>query len=291
MPELPEVETMVRGIRPHVEGRRIAKVLACPTPCKPISVVPGFAEAAKRMQGATVRRVRRVAKRVVFDLSTDESCVVEPRMTGLMLLADPPDQEHLRIEWRFVSGGEYDSVWFWDRRGLGTVRLYTNQEFADKLGPRLLGPDALDMTEREWLDRLAGTARAIKVALLDQRLTAGIGNLYASEILHEAGIHPERRADHLNADEVHRLYLAARRILREAIKHEGSTLSDETYRNVLSRNGRYQNKHRVYKRSGTVCGTCRGGTIVRIVQAQRSTFFCPACQVKGKRRQATGKKL
>src|SRR5690606_2751940 len=139
MPELPEVETMVRGIRPHVEGRRITKVLACPSPCRPISVLPVLAEAAKRMQGATVRQVRRVAKRVVFDLSTGESCVIEPRMTGLMLLADPPDREHLRMEWRFAPGREFDSVWFWDRRGLGTVRLYTAQELAEKLGPGLLG--------------------------------------------------------------------------------------------------------------------------------------------------------
>lgn len=232
------------------------------------------------MQGATVRQVRRLAKRVVFDLSTGDSCVIEPRMTGLMLIADPPDREHLRIEWRLAGGGEYRSVWFWDRRGLGTVRLYSPGELAAMVGGKRIGPDALEMPESEWRERLSSTARGVKVALLDQKLVAGIGNLYASEILHAARIHPERRADKLRVDDIHRLVLAVRRILREAIRYEGSTLSDATYRNVLSRNGRYQNKHRVYQRAETTCRTCRKSEIVRIVQAQRSTFYCPTCQKK-----------
>ena len=278
MPELPEVETMVRGIRPYVEGRRISAVRQCPCQCKPISIVPGLPEAVRRMRGTTVRRVRRLAKRVVLELSSGDAVVIEPRMTGLMLLADPPDRGHLRLEWRFAGRRKFNTLWFWDRRGLGTVRIYSLRELEQKLGSGKLGPDALAMTPAKWQASLAATRRPIKVALLDQRLAAGIGNLYASEILHLARIHPEHRSDALSAGRVKTLHLAVLRVLREAIRHEGSTLGDATYRNVLSQNGSYQNQHRVYQRAGEQCGSCRRGRIVRIVQAQRSTFFCPWCQ-------------
>jgi len=281
VPELPEVETMVRGIRPHVEGRRISDVRPCPCSCRPISIIPRFKTLAQRTRGTVVRRVRRLAKRIVLELSSDEAVVIEPRMTGLMLLADPPDREHLRLEWRFAGRREYNALWFWDRRGLGTVRLYTLAELDETFGDGVLGPDPLEMTPAEWGRRLSATTRQIKVALLDQRLAAGIGNLYASEILHVARIHPEQRADRLETASIGRLHRAARRVLRDAIRHEGSTLSDATYRNALSHRGSYQNKHRVYQRAGQPCGTCRRETIRRIVQAQRSTFYCPACQPFG----------
>ncbi len=269
---------MVRGIRPYVEGRKITDVLACPCDCKPIACSPPFPQALRRMRGVTVTHVRRIAKRIVLELSSGEAAVIEPRMTGLMLLADPPDHAHLRIEWRFAGKRKFNRLWFWDRRGLGTLRLYDIANLEESLGSKGLGPDALTMTEREWKDRLAGTRRQIKVALLDQRLAAGIGNLYASEILHVARIHPEERADRLSTENVRRLHQAVGRVLRSAIKHEGSTLSDATYRNALSQNGSYQNKHRVYQRAGERCRICRRGTITRMVQAQRSTFFCPECQ-------------
>jgi len=110
---------------------------------------------------------------------------------------------------------------------------------------------------------------------------AGIGNLYASEILHLSRIHPARPANRLKPAEISRLHEAVQVVLEEAIRDEGSTLSDATYRNALNQNGRYQNKHRVYDRADQPCTTCSTGTIRRIVQAQRSTFFCPECQKKG----------
>jgi formamidopyrimidine-DNA glycosylase len=116
------------------------------------------------------------------------------------------------------------------------------------------------------------------VVLLDQQVAAGIGNLYASEILHAAGIHPNRPADSLSAREVAKLHAAARSVLEDAILHEGSTLGDGTYRNALNKAGGYQNVHRVYQKQGEVCRRCRRGVIERTVQAQRSTFFCPRCQ-------------
>jgi formamidopyrimidine-DNA glycosylase len=278
MPELPEVETMVRGIRPHVEGREIAGVRRCRCRCKPITVRPSCRALAARLKGRAVSCVERLAKRVLLRVDSGDVLAIEPRMTGLMLLADPPDRSHLRIKLQFADSGEFDSLWFWDRRGLGTVTLYTADEVARELGPPRLGADALDLTADQLRHCCARTKREIKVALLDQRWIAGIGNLYASEILHTARIHPQHPADRLTSHQRRRLLDATHHVLRTAILYEGSTLSDGTYRNALSRIGRYQNEHRVYGRAGETCPRCRRGKIERIVQAQRSTFFCPRCQ-------------
>lgn len=278
MPELPEVETMVRGIRPFVQDRRITAVLECPTHCRPISIQPTFSRLAKGMVGQSITAVRRLGKRVVLDLSNASSLVVEPRMTGLMLLANAPDVDHLRVEWQFDGEREFNSIWFWDRRGLGTLRLFKSAELAEQFGPHKLGPDALEFTRDLWIERLHATSRAVKVALLDQKLVAGIGNLYASEILHVAGIDPHRNCQKLTKPQIERLAQATQAVLAKAIEYEGSTLGDGTYRNALSQSGRYQNEHRVYMREDQSCSTCERGIIVRVVQAQRSTFYCPKCQ-------------
>jgi formamidopyrimidine-DNA glycosylase len=278
MPELPEVETMVRGIRPFVTGRPIERVLRCGGGYKPISIRPRFDVLAKRLVGRTIEEVGRLGKRVVLTISGGSAIVIEPRMTGLMLLSDPPDVDHLRLEWRLGGKGRYRSLWFWDRRGLGTVRLFAPGEIERDLKVTTVGPDALEMSIEVWRTSCANTSRAIKVVLLDQRVVAGIGNLYASEILHLSRIPPTRQADRLKPAELARLNDAVRLVLEQAIKDEGSTLSDATYRTALNQSGRYQNKHRVYDRAGELCLTCSKTTVLRIVQAQRSTFFCPQCQ-------------
>jgi formamidopyrimidine-DNA glycosylase len=277
MPELPEVETMVRGVRDTLVGRMIRELRQCPCECRPLTLAPRFAEMSRRAKGMVVTAVRRVAKRVVIDLSSGDSFVIEPRMTGLMLLTDPPDVEHLRLEWRMAVGRKSESVWFWELRGLGVVRLCDPEELARRLGRDSLGEDALNLTATNWKEICSRTARPIKVAMLDQKLVAGIGNLYASEILHLARIAPTRPADKLTRDQALRLSDATQRVLLEAIRHEGSTLSDGTYRNALNQSGGYQNSHQVYDREGAACSTC-GSKIVRIVQAQRSTFYCRRCQ-------------
>lgn len=278
MPELPEVETMVRGIRPHIEGREITAFRKCPCPCKPLTMKPGIPAMVKRSVGQTVTRVRRRAKRVVLELSSGEAFVIEPRMTGLVLVADPPDVGHLRVEWQFGGERDFNTLWFWDRRGLGTVRLYSAAELAQLLEAGHIGPDALEMTSADWETRCAATSRPIKVALLDQKLAAGIGNLYASEILHLAKIHPARPSDGLTRKQIAKMHEAVQEVLQQAIVMEGSTLGDGTYRNALNETGEYQNIHRVYQKHTEACPSCRRGTIERIVQAQRSTFFCPRCQ-------------
>jgi formamidopyrimidine-DNA glycosylase len=278
MPELPEVETMVRGIRPHVEGRRIGRVLLCPCERKPILLEPGFEEMAARAAGRKISRVWRRAKRVVLTLDSGDAFVIEPRMTGLMLLEDPPSVEHLRIEWQLAGRIDYRSVWFWDRRGLGTVRLLDQQQQEEVLGLCNLGPDALDTTVADWQAICHNSPTPIKVLMLNQKKVAGIGNLYASEILHLSRIHPETPARDLSRGMLARLAENTVSVLELAIRYEGSTLSDGTYRNALNKAGGYQNAHRVYDREGEQCPTCLRSRIVRIVQSQRSTFFCRSCQ-------------
>jgi formamidopyrimidine-DNA glycosylase len=150
----------------------------------------------------------------------------------------------------------------------------------EMLSDAVLGPDALQISVEEFYERFRHLRREVKPALLDQRLVAGVGNLYASEILHAAKVHPQARCDELSKVLWKRIYEQMIKILQTAIAYEGSTLADGTYRNSLNQAGGYQNAHLVYDRAGLNCLSCANGTIVRIVQAQRSTFYCPECQRK-----------
>ena len=275
MPELPEVETMRRGIEPVV-GSRIVDVRRLPCPRKPIAVTPSIGHFRRRCRGARIESAGRAGKRVALWLDSDQAVVFEPRMTGLLLLDDPPDPLYLRLQLQL--DGSVRHLLYWDRRGLGNVRLYARREFETHFGQDALGPDALTLTADLYRERLGGSRRSIKPALLDQRAVAGIGNLYASEILHAAGIHPARRCDRMTQRQWEALATATRCVLEDAIRYEGSTLSDGTYRNALNRRGQYQNCHRVYNRAGEACPRCLDGEIQRLVQAQRSTFYCRRCQ-------------
>lgn len=278
MPELPEVETMRRGIAGAV-GSRIVNVSKLRCSRKPIAIRPGIAQFRRRVQGATIRELGRAGKRVVIWLDSDDAIVIEPRMTGLVLLVDPPSNEHLR--WRLeLTGGNVTDIYYWDRRGLGNVRLFSEQEFQTTYGPAALGPDALTVTAAELREKLGRSAREIKPALLDQRAVAGIGNLYASEILHVAGIHPQRRCRAMTGMQWDAVAAATQKVLTEAIRYEGSTLGDGTYRNALNKQGSYQNEHRVYNRTDQPCPRCASSKIKRIVQTQRSTFYCQKCQTR-----------
>jgi formamidopyrimidine-DNA glycosylase len=281
VPELPEVETMRRGIA-AITGNRISGVERVKCSRRPILIEPTGASLKRKLVGRIVHEVGRVGKRVVLKLDSGDRLIFEPRMTGLVLVADPPTQEHLRFRLDF-AGGPIESIWYWDRRGLGSVRLLTEKQFHDRLGARALGPDALALSAEELKLQFAASRRAIKVALLDQRSVAGIGNLYASEILHLAAIHPAKRCDKLTTDQWQAIHERMLEVLNLAIQHEGSTLSDGTYRNALNKAGGYQNLHRVYDREGEICPTCGHSEIVRIVQAQRATFYCPSCQPSRRR--------
>ena len=275
---------MCRCIAPAV-GCRIRDVQRPRSRLQSILISPPLAQFRRRAVGRTIAAVRRAGKRVVLELDHEHAdCIVlEPRMTGLVLLADPPNRKHLRLVLqleRSASSGSRraEHILFWDQRGLGVVRLLSHEQFLRCCGPDRLGPDALKITTDTLRGRLGGSRRAIKVALLDQHALAGVGNLYASEILHLARIHPATPCRRLQPAQWSRLHAAMRKVLRAAIRHQGSTLRDGTYRIARNRGGAYQVYHRVYQRAGEPCLQCGAGQIVRIVQAQRSTFFCPACQ-------------
>jgi formamidopyrimidine-DNA glycosylase len=270
MPELPEVETMRRRVK-RLKGATIRDFRQPRSRLQSIEIAPPPATFRRRVVGRRIDAVRRLGKRVVLELDNSELIVIEPRMTGSVMLTNPRDREHLRVV--IEVDNPAGQLLFWDQRGLGVIRLLSPAEFEACYGPEKLGPDALKISAAELRQRLGASRRQVKVALLDQRAVAGIGNIYASEILHLAGIHPELPCNRLRPRQWSRLHVTMQEVLCDAIRHQGSTLGDRTYGP-----GGYQNFHRVYQKTGQTCSGCKGVEIVRIVQAQRSTFFCPKCQ-------------
>lgn len=275
MPELPEVETMCRGIL-SIVGCKIRRVVLPKCSFRPIRIEPSVRKIDACLRRQTIEQVSRLGKRVVIHAG-DWALVLQPKMTGLVSMDQPPDWGHVRLRIELV-GQRKQHVLFWDRRGLGTVQLVEHDKLCSQIADGRLGPDALAISNEDFECRFSATKRPVKVALLDQRLVAGIGNLYASEMLHAARIHPEKYTHRISAKKYDQLFMEMRRILLTAIQYEGSTLSDGAYRNALNDPGSYQNEHRVYDRAGEICPVCKKSKIKRIVQAQRSTFFCPKCQ-------------
>lgn len=278
MPELPEVETMRRGVA-GIIGQTIAGVTYPPCALRPMSIRPNRPALKRRLMDRKIAGTQRRGKRMILRFDNKDALVIEPRMTGLVLVSEPPNHEHLRLILDLEGPGECQLM-FWDRRGLGVISLMAETEFEQALGPEKLGPDALEIAGKSLKSRLGKSRREVKVALLDQAVVAGIGNLYAAEILFESAIDPRARCDRLTKNQWERIAEHTRAVLEKAIRYEGSTLSDGTYRNALNQSGQYQNEHRVYDRAGEICGRCRKGRIRRIVQAQRATFYCPGCQRK-----------
>ena len=278
MPELPEVETMRRGLLKALGGT-IKSIDEPIIPYRPIKIEPTIKLFRKRAVGATIVAVKRIAKRVLVELDTGDSIVMQPKMAGIAMISDPPSSTHTRLVFE-LTGAEADRFLYWDRRGLGSVSLWSPDEIEEHLGAGKLGPDASTVDETSFADRFCKGTREVKVALLDQKIVCGIGNLYAAEILHAAKVHPTSRCNSLNKNVWKRIHRETIRILNEAIEKEGSTLSDGTYRNAINGEGSYQNQHLVYDRANKLCLTCKKGTIQRIVQSQRSTFYCTVCQRK-----------
>jgi formamidopyrimidine-DNA glycosylase len=273
VPELPEVETMCRGIHPTI-GKLIREVSQPPCDYRPIQIRPTVTEINSRLAGCKIKAITRLGKRVVLQTKED-SLILQPKMTGLVALDSPPDPDHVRLQIDFSSKLRLQ---FWDRRGLGTVELMPTAELHERIVEGRLGPDALQIEIEDFVGRLQATARPIKVALLDQKLLAGVGNLYASEMLFKAKIAPQKPGAKVSSARLRTLHQVMLDILQLAIALEGSTLSDGTYRNAINDPGSYQNMHQVYDKAGERCVQCGLAEIRRIVQAQRSTFYCPKCQ-------------
>ncbi len=267
MPELPEVETIARGLAPYVVGRRIEEFSHARRP--PLFLTQSLPPDVIR--GHTISGVRRAGKYVVFDLDPPLWLAIHLRMTGTLragrgLAPGPATRAVLRL-----SGGV--NVVFGDVRKFGRMCVGRG-DIRDVLG---IGVDPLSPTTTPQLvRRLTGRGTTpVKVWLLDQRKLAGVGNIYACEALYAAGVRPTRRVGKLSLTQLARLLAALRRVLRDAIRHGGSSVDD--YLDAEGKAGRFQKHHRVYGRAGKPCRRCRT-PIRRIVLAQRGTFYCPVCQ-------------
>ncbi|MDA5095113.1 bifunctional DNA-formamidopyrimidine glycosylase/DNA-(apurinic or apyrimidinic site) lyase [Aliiroseovarius sp. KMU-50] len=282
MPELPEVETVRRGLSPVMEGERIAKAdvrregLRWPFP----------ENMAERLTGARVTRLGRRSKYLLADLDTGETLIVHLGMSGRMLISGhalgkyhhehPAPEKHDHVVFDMENGAR---VTFNDPRRFGAMELCATSGLPDHKLIRVLGPEPLgnDFNEDYLVERLSGKNTAIKTALLDQGITAGLGNIYVCEVLFRAGIHPARKAARISAKRVAGLVPIIRKVLAEAIESGGSSLKD--YRQADGDLGYFQHSFQVYGREGEPCVTldCKG-KISRIVQGGRSSFYCGHCQ-------------
>lgn len=274
MPELPEVETIRRDLADELSGRTIEAVRI-----RQADIVlppPGPAAFRERVTGRRIDTFGRRAKYLLLRLAGDELVQVQLRMTGRFALGtslpDPEEFRHLAAEFDLDDGR---TLFYDDTRRLGGFRLLSGERWAsieEKLGPE---PLEEDFTPAALADALRGRTAPIKNLLMDQRRVAGLGNIYAAEALFASRVDPRRPAGSLSSEEVKRLHGAIQGTLRDALEHAGTTFSD--YRAVNGRSGRYQDRLRVYGREGSPCRRC-GEPIARIVQAGRSTCFCPGCQ-------------
>jgi len=280
MPELPEVETVRRGLAPAMEGRVIARAEVN----RPDLRWPLPENMAGRLTGARVERLRRRSKYILADLDSGESLLIHLGMSGRMMVSGvmlgdfhldhPAPQKHDHVVLTMEGGAR---ITFNDARRFGAMDLVrTDREAAHwllaGLGPEPLGND---FHEDYLVARLKGRATPIKAALLDQRVVAGLGNIYVSEVLFRAGIDPRRQAGRIAAARLARLVPLIREVLNEAIEAGGSSLRD--HRQASGELGYFQHSFRVYDREGEPCTLC-GTPLRRIVQSGRSSFFCPHCQ-------------
>lgn len=268
MPELPEVETVARGLDRRIRGDVIESVWLTDKPQLYRREQP--AEIAAALEGAKVAGVRRVAKHVVFDLdkpkATHAQWIVHLGMTGNLLVVDPQRElkKHTHVIAKLKSGRE---LRFIDPRRFGKLSLHTGFE-----GP---GTEPLTIGVDKFIALFKGRKLAIKAALLNQKLLHGVGNIYADEALFRAGIKPTRRAGSLRRDELKKLRVALIRVLNEAIAAGGTSIND--YRDVEGAEGLFEIKLRAYGRTGEPCRKCKT-PIKRIVVGGRSTHYCPKCQ-------------
>ena len=288
MPELPEVETVRRGLFERIVGKVIVN--------ESHDTEKGFPNAegdvAAFLIGAEVTDVRRRAKVLIIELSTQYALVIHLKMTGQLVFVSPGDRfgaghpndslidalpdSSTRVTLTFTDGSQ---LFFNDQRKFGWMKLMPiaevpNLPFMQKVGPEPLSPD---FTEADFTARFARRKKSgIKAALLDQSVVAGIGNIYADETLWGAKVHPARRVETVTADEFAAMYREAREVMNLAIEKGGS--SNKNYVNAEGKKGSYMDFARVFRREGQSCPRC-GATIEKIRVAGRGTHYCPVCQV------------
>lgn len=271
MPEMPEVEVIVGGLRRQVVGETIRHVRVR----WPRSIDRPDAEAfATRLRGRTVREVRRRGKFVIMGLS--QGCLlIHLRMTGQLLVCGGADEtleedKHVHVIISFASGR---ILYFRDIRKFGRFYLVDEaDEIVGDLGPE---PLAKEFTVGTLIRLFKGRRAQIKSLLLDQHVLAGLGNIYTDESLWKARLHPCRPVNDLDVEEMERLHSSIRQVLRAAVKDRGTTL--ENYRDADGKRGRHQERLAVYGREGEACPRC-GQAVERDKVAGRGTYYCPACQ-------------
>jgi len=268
MPELPEVETIVRSLRPILVGRTIVKAQVH----WKRSVSPS--RFSSRIANQIIARLGRRGKWIVIELQGPDTLLVHLRMTGRLALVTPgaPEVRYLRVAFSLDDG---QRLGFLDQRKFGRLHLTRSPEdILGKLGPEPLG-------ERFTVERLtamlASRRRRIKPLLLDQTFLAGMGNIYVDEALWRAGIHPLRPANSITPSEAAQLHQGIRSVLTTAIASGGTTLGDGTFRQPDGQTGKFARQLAVYGRAGQPCLTC-GTPVERTRVGQRGTHYCPRCQ-------------
>lgn len=279
MPELPEVETVRRGLETQVVGRRITQVEVG----RERSVRRTSRQAViDGLTGATILSVNRRGKYLLCPLDTGDELMMHLRMSGRLLVADAgaerPPHTHVVMH---LAGEPAQELWFVDPRTFGEVVVFDPANVAVEM-PELakmgIDPIADGLSRAQFAGVLRNRSRQIKALLLDQHVIAGIGNIYCDESLHLAGVRWDRLSDAVSAREITRLHRAIMTVLSDAIEAGGSTLADTQYVGVDGESGWFQLNHRVYDRAGHRCITCGRANIVKVAVAGRGTHYCPRCQ-------------
>jgi formamidopyrimidine-DNA glycosylase len=272
MPELPEVETICRGLRPHLAGRKISNVQILERRLR--NVVDD--RLAERLQGQTIANVERRAKYILLSLEGRATWVFHLGMSGKLIHVDPstPTQKHDHI---IVSLDNGFQLRYHDPRRFGLSLLADETELGLLPQLRYLGLDPFDRRfDGGYLYAFTRKSqRRIRDLLLDQQILAGVGNIYANEVLYRAGVRPTARSAKLTRREIGRIAKAIPALLEEAIRWCGTSFSD--YRDADDQFGEFQNRLRVYDREGEKCRRCRR-LIKRVAIGNRSAFYCPSCQ-------------
>ncbi|NMB34941.1 MAG: bifunctional DNA-formamidopyrimidine glycosylase/DNA-(apurinic or apyrimidinic site) lyase [Firmicutes bacterium] len=274
MPELPEVECLVRDLQNCLVGRKILDVKFFWE-----RMLSGFSsrEFCRQVSGRVVQKIQRKGKYILIYLRAQKVLEIHLRMTGALLFYPVDVQPGRHTGAVFYLGGKA-ALHFEDMRKFGTFRLWDEQELP-QTKPFLLGPDPLakNFNCSRFHHLLALKPRGgIKSFLLNQENISGLGNIYTDETLFRAGIHPARKVGTLSREEEIALWEAMRRVLQEGIDLRGASVSD--YRDLQGKPGEFQNMLQVYRRAGEKCPRCRG-TIIRRVIAGRGTYLCPHCQL------------
>jgi formamidopyrimidine-DNA glycosylase len=272
MPELPEIETICRGLRPHVEGRKINNVEILERRLRNLV----DEQLADQLQGKTIARVMRRAKYILLSLDGKATWVFHLGMSGKLIHVDPatPKQKHDHIIVGLDSGYQ---LRYHDPRRFGLSLLAGDDTLRDLPQLCQLGLDPFDdqFSGRYLYSFTRHSQRRIRDLLLDQQIIAGVGNIYANEILYRAGVRPTARSWKLTRNKIDQIAATIPKLLTQAIRWCGTSLSD--YRDADDQFGEFQNHLLVYDREGEKCRSCRQ-LIKRVAIGNRSAFYCPSCQ-------------